>query len=489
MKRKALVLWLLLLLLASTLLLAEYNSVSASDSVESQPSNPDLALPVIYIRSDGSVERTNLIERNGDTYTFKGDIGAVDWDDYYAFKENSVYSQGIVVERDNIIIDGAGYALTGCGHTGIYYFVPNEKGGYQLTDPPIYNTATMRGIDLWGRSNITIKNLTIQLFRSAISISYTNNITVLSSTIQRNEQGLNVYHSTNLTSIQNNIRNAESGIYLQNASQCLIFNNTITDTRYGIQFWSSPTDSYYNKDNVIANNQFTRNIYAAILLCGSLNNFVVNNNITNNNVGISVSVDATNLISNNLISNNNKAIDVSGYNAIFVRNQIINNNASISFYITGNNTFYSNNFIGNAKELVTDGYRGSNFLDNGKIGNYWSSYNGSDRNWDGIGDTPYNLSATYSKFEIEQGCMQYIDIEIAFGVDNYPLMSPLELSGGYDDLPLWAIEKLVSLNLLPETEENTDSVSLSTVMVAAVSAALAIAITAGLIVYFKKRKR
>ena len=154
-----------------------------------------------------------------------------------------------------------------------------------------------------------------------------------------------------------------------------------------------------------------------------------------------------------------------------ILNQIINNNVSISFYITGNNTFYSNNFIGNAEELSTDGYSGSNFCDNGKVGNYWSSYNGSDRNWDGIGDTPYELS----------------DEGFAFGVDNYPLMSPVELSDGYGDLPLWAYEKLVALNLIEEPTQETTSEPFPTVPIAA-SAALAVAVGAGLVVYFKKRK-
>jgi len=42
--------------------------------------------------------------------------------------------------------------------------------------------------------------------------------------------------------------------------------------------------------------------------------------------------------------------------------------------------------------------------DNGKGGNYWSSYKGSDGNGDGIGDSPYTLAANCT--------------------DNYPLMQP-----------------------------------------------------------------
>jgi hypothetical protein len=87
MKKTASALCLLVLLSASTLMLAEHSSVSALNNPwtwenrkqywtwESREPNPDLALPLIYIRSNGTVEGTDLIQRNGDTYTFTGNIG------------------------------------------------------------------------------------------------------------------------------------------------------------------------------------------------------------------------------------------------------------------------------------------------------------------------------------------------------------------------------------------------------------------------------
>jgi hypothetical protein len=44
-----------------------------------------------------------------------------------------------------------------------------------------------------------------------------------------------------------------------------------------------------------------------------------------------------------------------------------------------------------------------NFWDNGSEGNYWSNYNGTDANRDGIGDTPYIIEVN--------------------STDRYPLMS------------------------------------------------------------------
>src|SRR3990170_1003978 len=68
----------------------------------------------VYIRADGSVEGTDKIQRDGNVYTLTGDI-----------------SDPLVVERDNIVVDGAGHVLEGTG--------------------------AGRGIFLEGRSNITIK--------------------------------------------------------------------------------------------------------------------------------------------------------------------------------------------------------------------------------------------------------------------------------------------------------------------------------------------
>jgi len=53
---------------------------------------------IIYIRADGDVEGTDKIQRNGDIYTFTGNI-----------------SVGIQVQRSDIVVEGAGYTLHGDG--------------------------------------------------------------------------------------------------------------------------------------------------------------------------------------------------------------------------------------------------------------------------------------------------------------------------------------------------------------------------------------
>jgi hypothetical protein len=96
----------------------------------------------IYINSDGSVEGTELLQRNDDTYTFLNDI-----------------SGSIVVSKDFITIDGSGYSLKGSG-----------------------GDSSQKGISLSSRKNVTVTNLVIMDYFVGIA-GATTNITVLNNYI------------------------------------------------------------------------------------------------------------------------------------------------------------------------------------------------------------------------------------------------------------------------------------------------------------------
>ena len=103
----------------------------------------------VYIRADGSIDPVGApVQRNGDIYTLTDNITSS--------------GDGIVVERDNIIIDGAGYTVQGSGSgTGIYLF---------------------------GRKNVTVRNTQIQNFNYGIWLSSSSNNTVIGNNITNNNR-------------------------------------------------------------------------------------------------------------------------------------------------------------------------------------------------------------------------------------------------------------------------------------------------------------
>ena len=177
----------------------------------------------IYIRAGGTVEGTDKIQRDGDVYTFTANI-----------------YDSIVVERDNIVVDGAGYTLQG---TGAY---------------------RPKGIDLAGRSNVTIKNTRVSNTHYGIHLDESSNNNVIGNYITKNSN-IALYSSSNNNVTGNNItNNSGNGIYFVDSSNNTISGNNITNNNSGIYLEGS-------SNNTISRNNVANN-YNGIWVSGSSNN-------------------------------------------------------------------------------------------------------------------------------------------------------------------------------------------------------------------------
>jgi len=202
---------------------------------------PVKASGTIYIRADGSVDPPTapIISVDNVTYTFTGNI-----------------FDSIVVERDNTIIDGAGYRLQGDGME--------------------------RGIDLSGRKNITVRNMEIKTF----------------------EYGIYAWNSSNNIICSNNVTaNYQYGIGFGLSSNNIISGNSITaDDHYGILL------AYASSNNSIAGNNVTNNSLSGIFLYEAKNNRIYENNIENNGNGVRIMLSSNNNIYHNNLINNTKQV-------------------------------------------------------------------------------------------------------------------------------------------------------------------------------------
>ncbi len=319
------------------------------------------ATATIYIRFDGSVNPFGSpLQRNGNLYTLSENV--------------SCDADGIVVERDNIVLDGAGFLLQGSG-SGL-------------------------GINVSQRSNITIKDVKIKLFQTAIYFSMSSNSNITNNEIAENYDGIDLWSSSNNNCIlQNSIKsNMGMGVGISNSLSNYVYEN---DLAINLEDNIYLHNSHYN---CIQENNITMSAWTGIGIFGSsTHNEILNNYIANNtmyNIRFHESTENTiarNIIVNNVIgiqfdSNSNRN-NVSG-------NSIMNNENGARFSSTSiDNIVYNNNFINNTVYHVNTKYA-SNILDGGypSGGNYWSGYNGTDvysgpnqneTGNDGIGDAPY----------------------------------------------------------------------------------------------------
>ena len=157
-------------------------------------------------------------------------------------------------------------------------------------------------------------------------------------------------------------------------------------------------------------------------LGGCQNNNIYSNILANNDLGIESYYSPNNNIYSNEITNCHCGIALRGSN----QNSIYENNIadcgtgiSISS-ASSNTTVYHNNFINDktpayerhetALSPLQYAYSSGNKWDDGypSGGNYWSNYNGTDANGDGIGDSSYVVYENYA--------------------DHYPLMNPFKPS-------------------------------------------------------------
>lgn len=229
-----------------------------------------------------------------------------------------------------------------------------------------------------------------------------NNVMVINNTILGgNGWGLYLYHSLNASIIKNSFINAGINIVgnLKNWNTHTIINNTVNGKELCYfkdlsNFTFSSTAGQIilvNCTNCTVKHVEISDVDEGIVLGFSSNNFIKNNYVNGSYFGIKLHEAEKNIVEDNIVERNKYGLYLTHSSENCIKENIIKENKFFGCWIccdSLNNIIYLNNFTLNNKSAY-DVY--SNYWYQNNVGNYWSDYNGSDANNDGVGDTPYDI--------------------------------------------------------------------------------------------------
>ncbi len=363
------------------------------------------------INSDGSITGTDRIRCDGNVYTFTGDI-----------------AHNLKVEKSNVVIDGAGFTLKG-----------------DLIEDPPEAIVLLNGVN-----SVTVMNLKIRGFGSAVSLESTNN--TVTGCIIECQSGIWLRRASSNRITDNTFFNARPAIGVGFSFDNQLRNNRLINSTFsaGLEAgYSNDVDTsntidgkpiYYlvNKTGLVVSPETHPQIgylildncrditvkdlrtddslASGIILKETTNSTVTHNRLTGLHIGIYILNSSNNIISSNYAANNTHGIVITATEPNTVTgNTLANNEVGIS--LLGNNqTINFNNFINNTMQAHSSEWHELNFKplpngmhvwDNNGKGNYWSDNTASDSNYDGITDEPYMIS------------------ELRGNTDNYPLAEPV----------------------------------------------------------------
>ncbi len=162
---------------------------------------------------------------------------------------------------------------------------------------------------------------------------------------------------------------------------CDVIGNRIDGGYYGIDIVNGIV---HPGGHTICSNTITGVSYRALWLYNSGNNTIIANNFSYCRYGISLRRCNSTLYPNR-----------------FEKNRISYNSVGLRTYHSERQIFYHNNFINNTRQIYDFSWddwapASINIWDSRCEGNFWSDYNGTDLNREGIGDEPYTIDGNNS---------------------------------------------------------------------------------------------
>jgi parallel beta-helix repeat protein len=395
----------------------------------------------IYIRADGSIDPPTAPISTVDliTYIFRGNI----------------YDE-IVIERDNIIVDGAGYTVQGAG-AGI-------------------------GIYLYGRYNVTLRNMKVTKFSYGVRLDYTNSNVLFNVNVTNNDWvGIYLYYSNNNLIFGSAMYyNGYCGVKLENSHNNNVSKNAALYNGEGISLVCSENNTvysngasfneaagislyYYSKNNAIHNNgglflnkygiycekSINNTIlgneilgevfpsYGIVLCASSENNTVSDNHMDNCGIGIMLDESNCNVLNRNIIPGSNiSSISLTNSHG----NLISSNDLGKSGIDLGGDFGSNNNIVTNNTFYGVEGFRGVGISGSNNI----VSFNLIQNGFFGISVSLFSSNNTILYNTIYLSLNGFIGIDLIGADHNF--ISCNTIDGGNYSIMVSGVDNIISNN-------------------------------------------
>lgn len=361
---------------------------------------------------DSASAGDTIIVSAGDYSSFRVDRPVAILAQAQSYLSAGLQKPAIVIKSDGVTISGFSIRGVGKDTTAKFnYYMQNpaaaagaslddancalvvEGDGFSLENTTIYGAQV--GISAEGISGITMQNVTLNGCDTGASILQSRAVTVTGCRISNcKKYGLDVERSSDVRADNNSvINNSNGGILLKESSGGVVQDNKISYNTFGLSLWNSSA-------NEVRRNHADHNYYGILVTDWSCYNNITNNVAQDNSnseivagfgIGISLQENSSfNMLLGNSASGNFNGLEVSRgchHNAVYANNAS-DNKHGIRLNENRNNLIFGNNF----KHNDINAYENTSLnIWNTTIGNYYTDYQGSDGNGDGIGDDPYPL--------------------------------------------------------------------------------------------------
>lgn len=416
------------------------------------------SLHAATINVSDSIKRALDLAKPGDTVVIKGPA---------VFHERLKITKRIqLVGTSNPVIDASANGSP----------ILIEAEGVQINGVTVRNG----GIDLGApdagilihASKTEIKNVRVEgggfgiYLRASDNCRIENNVVIGNTNLPNAKRGngIHLWKSAHNTLANNFVTGTRDGMYFSYADQNLIASNHVEQTRFGIHYM-------YSHRNVLRANSLTANSVGAALMFAHDCVVVDNRAFANRRHGILLKqVESSRFIHNAIYGQNRGFFIQQAALDRFEENLVCEND--IGLYLSNGsekNVFVGNAFVRNTDQIwqpsdeVEMGRLASNEFHEGRRGNYWSDYTGTDTRGNGFGDTSYHetdvlgyivdrhpearvfaMSPAAALLRKSEEVLPLLDVQ---GVtDPFPLMRP----------PADALAKLTSLRAEKLLAKRTD---------------------------------